>query len=258
MGIFDNIKASVSSTMRQASDTAKTYADKNRVKKDIMTLEAEIANCCRDLGNQVYRDHKDEPDHPYQEYFRTISSLQAALTDKQRELNLLLGMQTCPDCGTPMALNVKFCSNCGAQMPVIAEPAVTQKVCAFCGQTLSPDALFCSDCGQSVEPANQGASPFSAQNNAPAPSVPLIPAVPVKPAAEDTVNSDEKPEEPQTEKKDEDTPETKQDIPDTPKPEAPSGEPQKPQELFCPNCGEVIPSDALFCACCGNKVPGLD
>lgn len=242
MGIFDNIKASVSSTVRQASDGAKVYADKNRVKKEIMALEAELANCYRDLGNMVYREHSGDPDYPYQDLFLTISQVQASLADKQRELNLLLGIQTCPECGATLALNVHYCSNCGAKAPEIAAPVVAQAVCPFCAQPLDPEAMFCSNCGRNVVSGGEAVSPF-APNHTP------VPGITVQADSNDETQS-EKPEDGAViEEKNADTPVSDQNKPD---------EPEKPAELICPNCGEPIASDALFCACCGNMVPGLE
>ncbi|MBQ8922304.1 MAG: zinc ribbon domain-containing protein [Oscillospiraceae bacterium] len=253
MGIFDNIKASVSSTVRQASEDARVYADKNRVKKEIMSLEAELANCYRDLGNLVYREHQNDPDYPYQDLFQTITQVQASLTERQNALNRLLGIQSCPNCGTPIPLNVRFCSNCGAKAPELPSPAAPQAVCRGCGQPLDPEAMFCSNCGQSVEAEKQAASPFSKPD-----AVPVTPAIPMQPAAEEPVKPDAPADAPDSAEHETDVPEIKQDTPAAPVPEAPAETPEQPAALVCPNCGEPIASDALFCACCGNKVPGLD
>ena len=251
MGIFDNIKASVSSTVRQASDGAKVYADKNRVKKEIMALETELANCYRDLGNMVYREHSGDPDYPYQDLFLTISQVQASLADKQRELNLLLGIQTCPECGATLALNVHYCSNCGAKAPEIAAPVVPQSVCPFCAQPLDPEAMFCSNCGRNVVSGGQQASPF-ANNHTP------VPAITIQ-ADDDAGKQPDKPEDAAAiEEKDADKPETAHDLPEATEQNDAAEKPESPSALICPNCGEPIAPDALFCACCGNMVPGLE
>lgn len=51
---------------------------------------------------------------------------------------------SCPDCGAPLAKNVKFCPDCGAK--IAREPH-----CTGCGAKLMPNAKFCPECGQKVE-----------------------------------------------------------------------------------------------------------
>ena len=50
----------------------------------------------------------------------------------------------CPSCGANVQKGAKFCSECGAKMPV-------SKFCSECGAKLSDTAKFCSECGHKVE-----------------------------------------------------------------------------------------------------------
>jgi len=47
---------------------------------------------------------------------------------------------TCPECGKPLASNVKFCPECGAKIQQVVH-------CTECGAKLPPDAKFCGECG---------------------------------------------------------------------------------------------------------------
>ena len=47
----------------------------------------------------------------------------------------------CPSCGSEGS--GKFCSQCGASLPV-------KKLCNGCGKELEPNARFCSSCGNKV------------------------------------------------------------------------------------------------------------
>ncbi len=55
---------------------------------------------------------------------------------------------SCPECGSSVPLDSKFCTQCGHQLVVFAQ-------CARCGKNLTPNAKFCSRCGLSVETAPQ-------------------------------------------------------------------------------------------------------
>jgi membrane protease subunit (stomatin/prohibitin family) len=59
------------------------------------------------------------------------------------------GSPACPECGTSLSTDAKFCPQCGHQQVVFAE-------CVHCGKNLAPNAKFCSRCGR---PTEEKASP---------------------------------------------------------------------------------------------------
>ena len=50
---------------------------------------------------------------------------------------------SCPECGTALGTNAKFCPNCGAKLKENLK-------CAKCGAKLQPGAKFCAECGEKV------------------------------------------------------------------------------------------------------------
>ena len=62
-------------------------------------------------------------------------------TEEQAALN-------CPDCKHPLAVDAKFCPQCGHQQLVFNQ-------CAKCAKNLTPNAKFCSRCGAAVEEMSQ-------------------------------------------------------------------------------------------------------
>jgi membrane protease subunit (stomatin/prohibitin family) len=51
---------------------------------------------------------------------------------------------SCPECGSSLSVDAKFCPQCGHQQVVFIE-------CAHCGKNLTPNAKFCSRCGTPVD-----------------------------------------------------------------------------------------------------------
>ncbi len=171
MGFFDKLTAAVSDTAKQVSDNAKSYADKNRVRKDIAATENELRNRFRDIGEKYFAENRDNPSPEYAELFSAIAELQNTLSAKQRELEQMEGTVACPACGHPITLGSKFCPSCGAAAPAPAPaPAAAaplQAACPFCGQPVAPDAMFCAACGNKI-PAQSLQSDTPAAPEAPA------------------------------------------------------------------------------------------
>lgn len=61
--------------------------------------------------------------------------------EQQKSAPAATGSAVCPECGA--AVSGKFCSNCGAKMPV-------NKFCSNCGAKVGAKAKFCPECGQKL------------------------------------------------------------------------------------------------------------
>lgn len=72
----------------------------------------------------------------------------AAMAEEDKKLAKEHWRQTirasCPNCEAPLAVNAKFCPECGAKLK---DPGH----CTECGGKLTPDAKFCPECGTAVE-----------------------------------------------------------------------------------------------------------
>ncbi len=175
MEFIDKITASVSKTVKQASDSAKILADKNRVRKEIASVENELRNRYRTVGEQFYAENAASPAPEYAEVFGEIAALQADLAAMQHELEILTGSLTCKFCGRTFGTDASFCPYCGEPVPVEPSPAeataVGAKTCEVCGAALAADAVFCAVCGHAV-PKDEPASDADANaNDAPAQNI---------------------------------------------------------------------------------------
>lgn len=161
MSFFDNVVDTMSKAAREVSDGAKNIAEKNRVRKEIATMENDIRTRFRAIGQKYYDDMCDHPDPAYAEMVNGITKLKEQLAAKQKELVELDGAAVCPGCGKGCDKNAKFCPACGTVMPkpepeapTVAPEApkpVNPTNCPVCNAALSPSALFCAECGTKVE-----------------------------------------------------------------------------------------------------------
>ena len=53
----------------------------------------------------------------------------------------------CVACNHDNRLGIKFCENCGNQLPQAQATGSTERYCPNCGQTSAINASFCSSCG---------------------------------------------------------------------------------------------------------------
>lgn len=61
--------------------------------------------------------------------------------------------EVCPECGTPVSGNGKFCMECGRKLEPIRRPRPS--VCPFCGSKVEPGNRFCMECGKPLTPPVQ-------------------------------------------------------------------------------------------------------
>lgn len=157
MGFFDNLAASVSKTAREVSDGAKVMADKNRIRKEIASLESELRNRYRDIGQKFYEENKENIPSEYAELFEGIVSLSDNLSAKQKELETIEGTVTCPGCGKQFPKGTNFCSGCGQTIPQPAPAPAAEApcvgACPKCGAQVPPGSAFCASCGNKMDAA---------------------------------------------------------------------------------------------------------
>ncbi len=184
MGFFDELVDSISKTAHEVSGGAKNMAEKNRIQKQIASIEKELRDRFQAIGMKYFAEICEEPAPEYTELVSSVTALQETLRVKKAELNALSGMVACSGCGKLCPKDAKFCAACGTAMPIPeVEPEVQKPVmptnCPKCGAALSESALFCAGCGAKIEPV----APAAPEAPEAAPEVPVVPAeeIPAQP-----------------------------------------------------------------------------
>lgn len=80
-----------------------------------------------------------------QEVVASQSTVNIGMTPPPISTNEVSDKIECPNCGTMLDANAKFCLECGSKIE-IKKPAF----CSECGESLAPGAKFCSGCGNKV------------------------------------------------------------------------------------------------------------
>lgn len=107
-----------------------------------------------------------------------IASLQAQV-EQIKAMAAQPAVGGCPYCGAPVSAGMRFCGNCGGEMPQPSPQAAGS--CPSCGNPLTPGTRFCGECGTPAAPAPTTPAPPPPAAVAPAPAPPPAPA-PAAPA----------------------------------------------------------------------------
>ncbi|MDH4619343.1 zinc ribbon domain-containing protein [Brevibacillus sp. AY1] len=164
MSFFDKMKKGVS----DAGSKAKSLVEVNKFRLNIQSLEAEIQDRYKRIGQAVYQSTSDEiGSEPELDQKTNVSIVQlsqeirfrqqeiTALNKKILELN---HQKSCNKCGRLNQLEVKYCSECGHEftqvvtIDIVAERAATENAdftCSKCQEPFGQNDRFCGKCGAS-------------------------------------------------------------------------------------------------------------
>ncbi len=159
--IAGNVGSTVKKGVKTGSDNIQKMTEKNRLKREIGQLEAEINTIYSDIGRKVFNDNPNAPE--YSDSFMEIREKSAKAESLRQQLASLDDKSTCPSCGQPIAKDARFCDKCGAKIesapqPESADPQdpapqpetqqpASGKVCCNCGAPMAEGDIFCEKCG---------------------------------------------------------------------------------------------------------------
>lgn len=123
----------VSEGARSISEGAKTIGKKSsdlvevtKLKMDISKLEKEMENNINALGNLVYMQYKGDEGlaEEVDRLLLSTRSLESDIADINEQIAKINPRPpVCLSCQEELSQNAKFCSNCGAKVPVPEAPA---------------------------------------------------------------------------------------------------------------------------------------
>lgn len=143
---------------------------------------AAIANSYSSIGYLYYKAHKDDPEPAMRPHVSAINAAieiiaNAGQADEEEAPEQPLGTtQTCPNCGSAISENDRFCGECGtpvSEQPDLepatpsptapessaapsgaardAQPRIESENCPYCGSMATPDQGVCLVCGSPLK-----------------------------------------------------------------------------------------------------------
>ncbi|MCR4795266.1 MAG: zinc ribbon domain-containing protein [Ruminococcus sp.] len=123
MGFVDSVKGfagkvgeSVERGAKTVSNNSKKFAEKNKVKRDIAHIEADINSDYIELGKALYEKISNDPDSEYAATIADIKEKNGKLSELKAVLMSLEDKMFCTNCGAQISKDQLFCDKCGAKV----------------------------------------------------------------------------------------------------------------------------------------------
>jgi DNA-directed RNA polymerase beta' subunit len=121
---MDFINKAIDSLTIVGKEVSQKATDVSAIAKATLQMkekEKQLQNTLRALGTVLYTQKKEVAEELFPELTELIQILDEELTELKDYVAALKGKKTCPGCGKDVTDDAKFCSNCGAEMPVAKE-----------------------------------------------------------------------------------------------------------------------------------------
>lgn len=158
---IDDITRRVSDVADSAVQMTKDFTDVAKMNSAVSEEKKIRKNLFEQLGESYYDLHADEPAEDLASLVQEIRDSFERTADLETRVMRIRGRRACPSCESEMALDAKFCSVCGTELPPVDLPEAADEddngepVCKGCGEPLAPEAKFCPQCGRQVEMAEE-------------------------------------------------------------------------------------------------------
>ncbi|MGN0680959.1 MAG: zinc ribbon domain-containing protein [Candidatus Fimisoma sp.] len=152
MAFWDNLGQKASDTTAKAMQKAKEMADIAKLNSMISEEETKINNSYYQVGKLYVTMHLHDHEEEFAGMISSLAKAEEKIKNYRQQIQDIKGVQRCEKCGAEVANGAAFCSSCGATMPKIQTPVVTDVVkCQNCGTEVKKGMRFCTSCGKPME-----------------------------------------------------------------------------------------------------------
>jgi len=118
----------------------------NRI-KDMVSVEHErVDHVYQQIGREYVKLHAEDFEEPFGVYMQQMAEIRSALDALSLQKQLILGNETCPECGNRLPPDSVYCNKCGIKLPDL--PYDNYDKCR-CGAYVEKDKDVCPICGES-------------------------------------------------------------------------------------------------------------
>ena len=116
MGFFEDLGNKLSNKGKDIAKRTKDFSDTTKLNHEISKNQDLINSTYNKIG-KIYFNNYSELDCPeLKELCASIVEANAKIEDLKKEINLIKGLTTCPQCKKDVSVDAIFCGNCGAKL----------------------------------------------------------------------------------------------------------------------------------------------
>ena len=135
MSFLDSVKDiagavgnTVSKGAKSVSENSKKLAEKNRIKREISILQADINNSYIEIGKKFFETINRAPSEKYAFDVENIIAKNEQMEAAKKALMELEDKHNCPKCGAPVFKDQRFCDKCGAKLEECIKVEVVEEM----------------------------------------------------------------------------------------------------------------------------------
>lgn len=114
MEFFEKLSSTFSAAGKEGLSKAREVKDAAKYTVSIKEREGTILKLYRELGKAYYQIHKNDPEPEFDEIL-AIKAAFEEIGELKSNMDELRGIKRCPNCGSPISPNAKFCQHCGGK-----------------------------------------------------------------------------------------------------------------------------------------------
>ena len=149
MSFLDKIKQSASDAAKKAQQTVEI----TKLKSQISGKEKDREKLFYQIGTALYRSHQAgnvaESEQEVMGCCQQLDELQSDIQMIEERIRMIRFEKTCT-CGKVVALDTKFCPDCGTQLPLEPKADSTvgeiRVICSKCGMENELNTKYCYSC----------------------------------------------------------------------------------------------------------------
>lgn len=151
MAFFDSLTKRISSAGQEVAQQTKSFAEVTKLNGSIAEKEKKINALYTEIGRSYYQQHREDTVCDQQQSVNEIRELQEQIRQCQEQIKQIKGIVKCPDCGSDVPSNARYCNTCGRRMEEPEASPINKKKCPSCGALIAENCLFCTACGTRLE-----------------------------------------------------------------------------------------------------------
>lgn len=150
MSFLDKLKQGASDAAKKAQQTVEI----TKLKSQISGKERDQDKLYHQIGVALYRSHQAgnvaDSEQEVMGCCQQLDELQSDIQMIEERIKMIRFEKTCT-CGKIVALDTKFCPDCGTQLPLEPKAETTvgeiRVICSKCGTENELNTQYCSNCG---------------------------------------------------------------------------------------------------------------